>query len=902
APFTPAQLAWRGGNSGNVWDAANNWFTNGIWTNDVVASFASGHSVLFDLRASNNTSVTLSSVVTPGDITVNSPTNLTFTGGGSITGVAKLFKAGPGKLTLVNTNTFTGGTFVSGGQLIVNGALPSSLVTVEARGEPWGRGIIGGRGTLGAGLVVQRDCGVIVGPGTNAPGTLTITNGLTEQGGVLNQFDLYNDPSDVTRTNDRVAVVGNLTLTGTNIIAVTQPDGALGAGLYPLLTYTGTLSGGLSNLVLSGDFIQPVALTNPPGMIALRAALPAAAPVAPTNLIATAVGAFQVNLTWKDNSTDENQFQLEVAAGSPSGFTSLATLAQNTTNYSDLGLTPLTTYYYRVRATNLAGPSDWSNTNSATTTANVNAITWRGDGVGNVWDLQTTPNWLDVNSNVVVFNDTMDVIFNQVGSNNTTISLVGVLQPDSVTVNATKNYTLGGAGTLAGPMALTKSGSGSLTLANAGTNSFDGGVNLTAGTLTVGAANALGNGPVNLQSNATLVLGTLTLTASNVLNVSGSPTLTGGNGGGLTDLKTVNGSGTLNISVTTGVLDFEGSWAGFNGKVKFSGGNILRFNGSTGSSTTEYDLGTGTLSANKRNTASTITLGALGGGAGTSLLGTSGGGTSSTTYTLGGKNLNTTFSGWIADGGGPVLINKVGTGTQTFAGTNTYSGTTTVGAGALLINGNQSAATGTVTVSPNATLGGNGIIGGAVIVGGTLAPGASIGRLTLNSNLTLNPGSIAQFELNRVPFTNDSVVVAGALTLNGTLQVLNAGVEPFQAGDNFKLLQAGSVSGAFFAYDLPVLDSGLDWNTSRLATNGSIWVVVTDPPTITTATASGGNFIFGGSGGTPGWPYMVLTTTNLALPVSAWDSIATNLFNATGNFSVTNTTGTERRFFQLRVP
>ena len=55
APFSDATLAWRGGNGGNVWDTANNWFTNGIWTNNTVASFANGNSVVFDMRASNNT-------------------------------------------------------------------------------------------------------------------------------------------------------------------------------------------------------------------------------------------------------------------------------------------------------------------------------------------------------------------------------------------------------------------------------------------------------------------------------------------------------------------------------------------------------------------------------------------------------------------------------------------------------------------------------------------------------------------------------------------------------------------------------------------------------------------------------------------------------------------------------
>ena len=151
APVSAAQLAWRGGNGGNAWNAAGNWLVNGIWTNDVITNFSSGSSVLFDLRAANNTTVALSGAITGGDITVHSPSDFTFVGSGGVSGGAKLFKAGPGRLTLANTNTFTGGTFASGGELIVNGALTASPVVVEARGEPWGCARIGGSWHAGPG-------------------------------------------------------------------------------------------------------------------------------------------------------------------------------------------------------------------------------------------------------------------------------------------------------------------------------------------------------------------------------------------------------------------------------------------------------------------------------------------------------------------------------------------------------------------------------------------------------------------------------------------------------------------------------------------------------------------------------------------------------------------------------
>ncbi len=65
-------------------------------------------------------------------------------------------------------------------------------------------------------------------------------------------------------------------------------------------------------------------------------------------------------------------------------------------------------------------------------------------------------------------------------------------------------------------------------------------------------------------------------------------------------------------------------------------------------------------------------------------------------------------------------------GTVTFGGDNTYSGPTNVQGGTLVINGNQSAATGLVTVAggvAGARLSGIGTIGGSTTIAGIHAPG-----------------------------------------------------------------------------------------------------------------------------------------------------------------------------------
>jgi len=673
--------------------------------------------------------------------------------------------------------------------------------------------------------------------------------------------------------------------------------------VYPLITYAGALTGGLANLTLVGNFVQPVALTNPPGMIALVATVPPAPPNAPSDLTALPLGAFQVNLSWTDNATDEVGLVVERAVGSPTGFNPVASLPADTMAYEDLGLTPDTTYFYRVAATNLAGAA-YSNTNSTTTGVLPPLLTWRGDGAANGWDVVGSPNWFD-GSTLVVYNDTTDVLFDDSGTNNTPVSLVGTLQPDSVTVSASKNYAFSGTGTLAGGMSLTKSGPGTLALANAAGNSFTGGVIVEEGTLIMGAANTIGAGPVTLRSNSTLVLGTLSLSSANPLTIEGTPSLTGGHNGGLTDLYAVNGDGVVAVAVTTGVLDLQGSLAGFHGTFAFNSGNTVRFYGSTGGATTTFDLGGGNLNLNKRSSTGTIILGALAGGSNTTLQGSSGSGnTTATTYSIGGKNINAVFEGTIINGQGPTGITKVGSGTQTLWGGNTYTGLTTVSAGTLVINGNQTAATGDVVVGPLGTLGGSGTVGGDTYVDGTLAPGQSVGTLTCNGDLILNPSSTARFEISLNPTLNDLAVVSGALALDGTLQVVNVGIELPALGDVFQLFSAPTFSGAFAAFDLPALDEGLAWSTTRLATDGTLWVVSTVPPAFNSMVLDAGDLVLQGAGGTPNWDYFVLSTTNLLVPSSGWTAIQTNQFDVDGHFefSVPLDPATPQRYFRLELP
>ena len=91
-------------------------------------------------------------------------------------------------------------------------------------------------------------------------------------------------------------------------------------------------------------------------------------PAAPSGLTATAMGQNQIDLSWNDNSDNEDGFKIERCRGSAcSDFSQIDEVGANVTSYSNTGLQPNSTYRYRVRAVNAIGESDYSNVASATT-------------------------------------------------------------------------------------------------------------------------------------------------------------------------------------------------------------------------------------------------------------------------------------------------------------------------------------------------------------------------------------------------------------------------------------------------------------------------------------------------------------------------------------------------------
>ena len=184
--------------------------------------------------------------------------------------------------------------------------------------------------------------------------------------------------------------------------------------------------------------------------------------------------------------------------------------------------------------------------------------------------------------------------------------------------------------------------------------------------------------------------------------------------------------------------------------------------------------------------------------------------TGANTLRLDGSASGNTVTGSISDGASfATNVRKEGIGIWTLSGNSTYDGTTAINVGTLLINGNNAAASGAVTVANTATLGGMGIVGGATTVnnGATLAPGnGGPGTLTFNGNLNLAGGT------SKMLFEGgDLVAVNGALSLASAWNLAVTGAD-FRNGGSVVLFNFASAGALNINADIDV--SGLGFTPS----------------------------------------------------------------------------------------
>ena len=158
---------------------------------------------------------------------------------GVISGTGSVAIQGGGTVTFSGANTYTGATTVSGGTLVVNGSLASSVTLGSG-------GLLGGSGTIG-GLVSN---GATLAPG-NSIGTLTVNGNFSQIGGT------YVVEANAQGQSDRINVSGTATISGATVQVVAAAGNYGTSTTYTILNATGGVSGTYSGVSSNLAFLTP---------------------------------------------------------------------------------------------------------------------------------------------------------------------------------------------------------------------------------------------------------------------------------------------------------------------------------------------------------------------------------------------------------------------------------------------------------------------------------------------------------------------------------------------------------------------------------------------------------------------------------------------------------------------
>lgn len=678
-----------------------------------------------------------------------------YTFSGLITGSGALEQIGGGVTVLIGDNSYSGMTRVAGGALWINGDQTGAggLTLVENGGT------LGGIGTIGGNVTIES--GGILAPG-NSPGTLTINGDLLLDSGSILEFEFGEADAVGGPLNDLVVVDGDLVLDG--ILNVTETaGGSFDPGLYRIISYSGALTdNGLTlGAMPAGDYLLQTSVAQQINLINTTSETlnfwdGAAGPV-DDRIIQGGDGVWSLANTkyWASDTGSVNAAYANSSFAIFTGAGGTVTVDNANGQVEASGMQfAVDGYVINGQALNLGGGS---------------SIIRVGDGTADGVDMIAVIDANLAGSSELVKADLGTLVLNgtntytggtviesgtlQVSSDDNLGDVTGGITFDGGILRNTNPFasargiTLeegGGSfltdadfllsGVIDGTGVLTKTGAGTLTLT--GSNTYGGGTFIDAGVLSVSSDGNLGNATGGMVFDGGVL--------QNTGSFASARTVTLEEGGGIfqtdADLllsNVIDGIGTL-VKTGAGALTLTGTNT-YAGGTTISAGTLQLGGGGTSGSIAGDVLNNGTLVFSR-----------------------------SDVYR---------FTGLISGNG---AVEQAGSGTTILSGDNTYAAQTTVQSGELLINGDQSGASGLAVVESGGTLGGMGTVGGNVIVndGGAISPGdlGNIpGLFTINGTLTLSGGSGLDYHFGQANVVggafNDLIEAGGDLVLDGTLNV-----------------------------------------------------------------------------------------------------------------------------------
>jgi autotransporter-associated beta strand protein len=387
---------------------------------------------------------------------------------------------------------------------------------------------------------------------------------------------------------------------------------------------------------------------------------------------------------------------------------------------------------------------------------------------------------------------------------------------------------------ISGAGALTKNGTGILTLSAA--NTYTGGTNINAGTLQVNSSTALGpSGTISMGG------GVLQYTSNNTTDYSSRFSTAAGqaynvdtNGQNVTWATGLTSSGATLTKLGTGTLTLSGANT-YNGGSNINAGILLANSSSALGSSGVLSFGGGTLQYSASNTSDySARISTAAGQA----------------YKVDTNGQNVTWATALTSSG--ATLSKSGSGVFTLSGANTYSGGTTVSAGTLKMGvasvgtvgaiTSSALGTGSVTVSSggaidlngfsllnSATVAGTGVSSGGALTNSSASAVTVSGPLTLSasSSLISTPGmtfGTVNGGAYALTVTAGTGAGTGDITLNGALTFSGENISTFTASRNIYINAPITVNGTTSASGIALkynqANGGGDY-VFGISTNGS---------------------------------------------------------------------------------